>query len=578
MGSARDANDANLTPRKISNWGKGYLTTHHPSEAFNEFQASREFEIHHRRDDIFIGSVVKALLEKLPRTPQPMEKIGQALIDAAQTPFGKHKLSELMKDGSVSPTIAKLVRFVGLGKASSPTQAHLECVKRLLDYYPARIAKIGDLYQLASPTDTDQVEAFKRLMQCKVGYKDPSVDPEPENGNLTPPPAADPEADRKALVVSMRSQGHSFREIAAEVGVSLGTAHSWCAECHIRSENFLGRPYIGNSLNTSSLPKSPQPRTTTTFEADSADVTSESNMTSDMTSDMTFREQILRLLETGEKQTGEIVDAINGKRVAIMNELKRLCDAGEIFKAKRGIYDLPTRAYSIDLPLAMKTSTKPTSRTFNRLLKAKDNIEIANALIACCWEASGNAAEPPTIQSLVEWQNFTDADLSAQYVDSRAHVEEKYDWIDVMLKIDYERIFEMPYDDWIAWQKSEMLRAVAELNKSAKALGITTEQLINDHKAKMEAERRQREQRKPNPQQIATAEEFRKLAEKNRATLTLNAEQFHAIGLFFASSQKAPTKAPLEWIHQVWLRSRKHDPAIPHPLVPLARARDVCLC
>ena len=61
----------------------------------------------------------------------------------------------------------------------------------------------------------------------------------------------------------------------------------------------------------------------------------------------------------------------------------------------------------------MKKSTKPTSRSFNRLLNVKDDIEIANAIIACCWEADGNAGESPIIQSLVEWQNFTDAELSA---------------------------------------------------------------------------------------------------------------------------------------------------------------------
>ena len=50
------------------------------------------------------------------------------------------------------------------------------------------------------------------------------------------------------------------------------------------------------------------------------------------------------LLDIGERKTSEIVSAIRGKRVAIMNELKRLCDAGEIVKVKRGVYDLPSRA------------------------------------------------------------------------------------------------------------------------------------------------------------------------------------------------------------------------------------------
>ena len=56
-----------LAPDKVSGWSKGYLTTHHPSEAFDEFEASREFEIHHRDDAIFIGKIVEELLETLPR-------------------------------------------------------------------------------------------------------------------------------------------------------------------------------------------------------------------------------------------------------------------------------------------------------------------------------------------------------------------------------------------------------------------------------------------------------------------------------------------------------------------------------
>ena len=93
--AARAALQVGLAPDKVSGWSKGYLTTHHPSEAFDEFEASREFEIHHRDDAIFIGKIVEELLETLPRQPAPMEAVGQALIDAAQKPSGKDRLSAL---------------------------------------------------------------------------------------------------------------------------------------------------------------------------------------------------------------------------------------------------------------------------------------------------------------------------------------------------------------------------------------------------------------------------------------------------------------------------------------------------
>ena len=363
-----------LAPDKVSGWSKGYLTTHYPSEAFNDFEESREFEIHHRREDIFIGTVANALLEKLPRKPAPMEAVGQALIDAAQKPLDKNRLSALMKDGSVSPTIAKQVRFIDLGKDAKPTQAHFDCAKNLVKtYYPARIAKVSDLYQLSAPKNTEQVDAFKQMMQCKVKRKHPDIDPAPENGDLTPPPASDPKAESKELVVSLRNNGHSYRDIAAEVGVSLGTAHSWCAGCHIRSENFLGGAYIENKLNAPSSPESPQTRTTTVFEAESPNVGLMSDQTSDIrhpTSDQTFREQILILLATGEKQTAEIVSMLDGKRTAIMDELKRLCDAGEIVKVKRGIYDLSAESEPPSL------ADEDIKRQGNRGLTSTDGVSL----------------------------------------------------------------------------------------------------------------------------------------------------------------------------------------------------------
>ena len=357
--AARAALQTELSPDKIEGWSKGYLTVHYPADAYDAFQADTEDEVHHRSDALFTGALVKALLEQLPRTPAPMGTVGQALINAAQTLFGNNRLSALIKDGSVSPKIAKQLRFVALGKDATPTEAHFAFVKRFIsEYYPARIAKAGDLYQLAAPQNTEQVDAFEKVMQCRVKCNSPDIDPEPQNGDLIPPPVSDPKAGDKVLVISMRSQGHSYRDIEKATGVPIGTAHFWCSydsEGCIRSANFLEDTNIRKLLNAAALPESPQTHTTTAFESDSANVTSDKmNVTldvtseSNMTSNVTFRAAILKLLTTGEKRTAEIVNTIAGNRVAIMNELKRLVDAGEIVKVKRGVYDLPIR--SIPLP------------------------------------------------------------------------------------------------------------------------------------------------------------------------------------------------------------------------------------
>ena len=55
----------------------------------------------------------------------------------------------------------------------------------------------------------------------------------------------------------------------------------------------------------------------------------------------TFREQILTLLDDGEKKSAEVVAAIEGNPKAINHELVRLAKTGEIVKVRWGVYALP---------------------------------------------------------------------------------------------------------------------------------------------------------------------------------------------------------------------------------------------
>ena len=56
-----------------------------------------------------------------------------------------------------------------------------------------------------------------------------------------------------------------------------------------------------------------------------------------------LREQILSMLTSGgEKQTGELVAAIDGHPKAVKNELSRLVEAGEIVRIRWGVYTLPS--------------------------------------------------------------------------------------------------------------------------------------------------------------------------------------------------------------------------------------------
>ena len=53
-----------------------------------------------------------------------------------------------------------------------------------------------------------------------------------------------------------------------------------------------------------------------------------------------FQEQILSLLADGEKKAAELVDAIDGNPRSISNELRKLTNAGEIVRVRRGVYAL----------------------------------------------------------------------------------------------------------------------------------------------------------------------------------------------------------------------------------------------
>ena len=55
-----------------------------------------------------------------------------------------------------------------------------------------------------------------------------------------------------------------------------------------------------------------------------------------------FRQQILEMLNDGDKKTAELVQAIEGNPEAVKNELKRLVDRGEIVRVQRGLYSTST--------------------------------------------------------------------------------------------------------------------------------------------------------------------------------------------------------------------------------------------
>lgn len=377
-----------ISPEKIKRWKRGYIPLHFPDAAAGEFLDSREYEPHHRHNYKLLAASLKSLLEKLPHQPTSKEAIGQALIDAAQANFSYEKLYTLMKDGTISPTIAKQVRFIPLGKDVVPTDRHFQFVKQFIsEFYPARIAKVGNLYQLAAPKDTDAVEIFKQVIRCYVKHQHPGIDPnDPDNSDLTPPPAppsfraekeivtegkrrgdscreiakatgmskswvsekgkdvekADPKAEIKARAVQMRGTGMTLQQIAEELNISDSTVHRWMSDpsrfVHANSNiRGLGGINMDKTGCVSGTVADSENRTRTVFEADPDTCNVNGSVKRSV---KPISETILELLASGEKTTKDIVQAIDAKYNSITDELKRLVDAGEIQKPRRGRYIL----------------------------------------------------------------------------------------------------------------------------------------------------------------------------------------------------------------------------------------------
>ena len=215
-------NAVHLDPKKIEAWKSAYLGVHYPDAVYAEYETGRQGEFHHRPDGRLIGKLMTELLKRLPREPSTLEAVGQALVDAAQVRYGNDTLSALMKDGSMGLAMAKRVRAIDLGRDVEPNERHFEVVKWFISaHYPARIAKIGDRYQLATPRNEEDVKAFKEVMRCYIKHKHPDIDPdEPNNSDLSPPPATDPSAEVKEAASEMRRNGKSCRQVAAACGKS----------------------------------------------------------------------------------------------------------------------------------------------------------------------------------------------------------------------------------------------------------------------------------------------------------------------------------------------------------------------
>ena len=327
-----------LDPKKIEAWKSGYLGVHYPDAVHAEYETGRQGEFHHRPDGRLIGELMTELLERLPRKPSTLETIGQALIDAAQVRYGNDTLSALMKDGSMVPAMAKRVRAIELGRDAEPNEVHFKFVKWFISaHYPARIAKVGDRYQLATPRNEGDVEVFKDVVRCYIKHKHPDIDPDdPNNSDLTPPPASDPNAKVKELASDLRGKGQSYRQVAKECHKS----KSWVAKHTKSSANPHQHSIVTSNEVSTQIPINNLLSRKSVDSYAEKEVKTAPEPAPALDSDIPVKQRILKFIESQDRSeiaTAEIVEQITASERQAKRELKTLVKAGELVKPRHGV-------------------------------------------------------------------------------------------------------------------------------------------------------------------------------------------------------------------------------------------------
>ena len=331
-----------LDPKKIEAWKRGYLGVHYPYAVYAEYETGRQGEFHHRPDGRLIGMLMTELLKRLPREPSTLEVVGQALVDAAQVRYGNDTLSALMKDGSMGLAMAKRVRAINLGRDAEPNETHFEFVKRFIsEHYPARIAKVGYLYQLATPRNEDNVEVFEEVVRCYIKHRHPDIDPdESNNSDLTPPPASDPTAEVKELASDLRAKGQSCRQVAAVCGKS----KSWVAKYTESPSNPHPHSIVTSNEVSTQIPINSLLSRKRVDSYAEKEIKIAPEPAPALDSDIPVKRQILTLFEsrdTSGLSTAKIVEQITASERQVKRQLKTLVQAGELVKPRHGVYTLP---------------------------------------------------------------------------------------------------------------------------------------------------------------------------------------------------------------------------------------------
>lgn len=321
-----------------------------------------ELELTDIEDHRIRGGLLTKLLETLTGNTYTQSTLADTVKKVLKTRYGHDTFWTLIQNGALSIKEYRAARFWHTDDDEGIGTWVRNFVK---DWYPARIAKKDNTYYLTPQTHAElKTKVFQNALATQL-----RDNPDDDDDRNTPPfmdgfcETPDPRSEQKTLARQLvaqgntpadaaqktglpyklvckitkdirdaaktnqietarklREQGNTLQDIATQLGVKEPTVSKWCkgiGESHMQS-HILSKSAM-NFLN----------------------VTRNWKKTADLETHVTLQKQILNLLSEGEKSTGDIINAADGKPTSIKNELKKLTDAGEILKIKHGVYALP---------------------------------------------------------------------------------------------------------------------------------------------------------------------------------------------------------------------------------------------
>ena len=210
----------NVNPERLEKWRRGWLAVHYPQVVEDLFNKSivNDVEITAVPDDRFRGRLLRALLTELISkhfTEDSLAATVRKVINSADDRPPSWKNS---KRGALGAVAYRQARFFN----SQDDRGVVEWVRSFVsEWYPARIAKKGDLYALVLAKDAElKLKSFGCWIRHHRIEATESL-PILYNKNPLPKPP-DPLAAQKEQAKEMKCQGYTRAVIAQKTGLSLG--------------------------------------------------------------------------------------------------------------------------------------------------------------------------------------------------------------------------------------------------------------------------------------------------------------------------------------------------------------------